>query len=157
MQLNNLLLIQYSLAVPLIAAFCAAIIPYRNIRDCLMLLTSVALPFFVYKIYQSIIVGIAPEWKLFEIIPGISLYFKIEPLGVIFAIILAILWIVSLVYSIGYMRGNNEGNQCRFFAFFCISIFASVGIAFSGNMLTLFIFYEMLTFATYPLITHNNS
>lgn len=156
LQLNTLLLIQYSLCIPLVAAFFAAVIPYRNIRDGLMVLTSLALPLCVYKIYQIILAGSGIlEWKFFEIIPGIALHFRVESLGVIFAIIVAILWVVSLIYSIGYMRGNNEGNQGSFFTFFCIAIFASIGVAFSANMLTLFIFYELITISTYPLVTHN--
>jgi len=156
--ITDIQLLQYSLATPLIAALLAAIIPYRNIRDGLVFLTSAALPFFIYKIYQLFLSGTVPlEWKLFEIIPGIALHFKLEALGVIFAIILALLWPISLLYSIGYMRSNNEGNLNRFFAFFCLSIFASVGIAFSGNLLTLFLFYELLTLTTYPLVTHNRS
>lgn len=157
MQLNTLL-IQYSLLVPLVAAFFAAVIPRQNIRDWVVVLTSAALPFLVHKIYHIILSGTGVlEWKLFEIIPGIAMYFKVEALGVIFAIILAMLWPVSLIYSIGYMRANNEGNQRSFFTFLCIAIFASLGIAFAGNMLTLFIFYELVTIATYPLVTHHRT
>lgn len=151
-------LISQSLAVPLIAAFCAAVIPYRNIRDGLVVLISAVLPVLVYQIYQNIMLGDVPmEWNLGEVVPGLAIYFKIEALGVIFAIILAMLWIVSLIYSIGYMRGNNEGRQGSFFAFFCIAIFSSLGVAFSGNLLTLFVFYEVLTFSTYPLVTHHRT
>lgn len=158
MQFDSSLLIQYSLLVPIVAAFFAAVIPYRNIRDVLMVLVSGALPFFIYKIYQIFLIGYEiPEWKLFEIVPGIFIHFKIEAMGVLFAIMLSVLWVISLIYSIGYMRGNHEGGQNRFFAFFCISIFASLGIAFSANLLTLFIFYELLTLVTYPLVIHSGT
>lgn len=158
MQLNELSLIQYALSLPLAAAFLAAIIPYRNFRDSITIIISAALIFFVYKICGYVLSGSpALEWRVFEIIPGLAIYFKIEALGSIFAAILAVLWLVSMVYSVGYMRTNNEGNLCRFFAFFSVSIFAALGIAFSGNLLTLFIFYELLTFSTYPLVTHNRT
>ena len=55
------------------------------------------------------------------------------------------------------MRGNKELNQTRFFSFYAISIFAALCIAYSGNLLTLFIFYEILTFSTYPLVAHKQN
>lgn len=155
-EFDSLLLIQYSLLVPVVTAFLAVVIPFRNVRDAVVLLTSLALPFFVYKIYQALLVGYdLPAWKLFEIVPGIFIDFKTEAMSVLFAVMLAALWCVSLLYSIGYMRANNEGHQGRFYAFFSISIFASLGVAFSANLLTLFIFYELLTLVTYPLVIHH--
>ena len=53
------------------------------------------------------------------------------------------------------MRGNKEKNQTRFFTFYSIAIFAAICIAYSGNLLTLFIFYEVLTFSTYPSLLIN--
>lgn len=157
MQFNDLLLIEFALGVPLLAAFVAAIIPYRNVRDPLVILISTALPFFIYKIHGNFIAGVTQEWRLFEVASAIAMHFKIEALGLLFASILAVLWVISLIYSVGYMRGNHEGNLCRFFAFFNLSIFAALGVAFAGNLLTLFIFYELLTFATYPLVAHHRT
>ena len=85
------------------------------------------------------------------------LVFEVEPLGALFALIAAGLWIVTSVYSIGYMRGHHEENQTRFFAFFALAIAAALGVAFAGNMLTLFFCYEALTLSTYPLVTHHRS
>ncbi len=158
MQINDLMLIPYSLCVPLVAACIAAIIPYRNIRDGLMVLVSLLLPCFVYKIYQLMLAGTGiPQWQLFELIPGLAINFKIEPLGLIFALILSILWTVSLIYSIGYMRGNKLARQNSFFAYFCLTIFAGLGLAFSGNLLTLFVFYEFITLTTYPLVIYDHT
>ena len=72
----------------------------------------------------------------------------------LFALIACGLWIVNSVYSIGYMRGNNEKNQTRFYVCFALSIAAALAIAFAANLLTLFLFYEVLTLITYPLVTH---
>jgi multicomponent Na+:H+ antiporter subunit D len=73
----------------------------------------------------------------------------------LFALVASGLWIVASLYSIGYMRANGEAHQTRFFAFFALSISATLGVAFAANLLTLFIFYELLTLATYPLVTHH--
>ena len=89
--------------------------------------------------------------------PGLSLAFKIEPLGATFALIASSLWILTSIYAIGYMRGHHEQNQTRFFAFFALAIASTMGIAFAGNMLTLFTFYEVLSVCTYPLVTHSGT
>ena len=78
-------------------------------------------------------------------------------LGMLFAALASALWIVNSVYSIGYMRGNNEKNQTRFYVFFAVSLAATMGIAFSANLLTLFLCYEILTLSTYPLVSHKGS
>ncbi|MGI9320765.1 MAG: proton-conducting transporter membrane subunit, partial [Thiogranum sp.] len=83
-----------------------------------------------------------------------AIAFEIEALGMLFALVAGLLWVVTSIYSIGYMRSHNEQNQTRFFAAFAVSIAATMGIAFSANLVTLFFFYELLTLATYPLVTH---
>ena len=67
------------------------------------------------------------------------------------------LWIVTSLYSIGYMRGHHEKNQTRFYLFFAVAISATMGVAFSGNLFTLFLFYEVLTLCTFPLVTHHQT
>jgi multicomponent Na+:H+ antiporter subunit D len=99
--------------------------------------------------------GARPSVRLEEILPGIALDLVLEPLGLLFALIASGLWIVSAVYSIGYMRGNDEPHQTRFYVCFALAIAAAIGVAASGNLLTLFLFYEALTLVTYPLVTHH--
>jgi multicomponent Na+:H+ antiporter subunit D len=71
--------------------------------------------------------------------------------------IASLLWIVTTVYAIGYMRGNDEHAQTRFFACFAVAILSAMGIAFAGNLLTLFLFYELMTISTFPLVTHKGT
>jgi hypothetical protein len=72
----------------------------------------------------------------------------------LFAALASGLWIINSIYSIGYMRGNKEQNQTRFYVMFAVSLAATMGVAFAGNLITLFLFYEMLTLSTYPLVAH---
>ena len=60
-------------------------------------------------------------------------------------------------YSIGYMRCNNESEQTGYFAAFAICMSAVMGIAMAENLLTFFIFYELLTLASYPLVLHKRN
>lgn len=125
-----------------------------NLREGVTLTTSIALAINVWSLVPDLMSGGRPELQLFEILPGIDFGFQIEPLGMMFAALASGLWIVNSIYSIGYMRANKEIKQTRFYVFFALSITATIGIAFSANLFTLFLFYEALTLCTYPLVSH---
>ena len=93
--------------------------------------------------------------NLVEILPGVGIAFRVDSLGLLFALVSSSLWIVTSAYSIGYMRGLKEHSQTRYFCFFALALSATIGVAFSANLLTMYLFYEMLSFATYPLVTHH--
>ena len=148
-------LILYAVLTPLVGAGLIALIGDRpNLREAATLTAGVILFWLVGNLYPLVAAGQTPEVTLVEMLPGLSISFRIEPLGMIFAGIASFLWIVTSIYSIGYMRGHHEQNQTRFYFFFAIAISAAMGIAFAGNMLTLFVFYEILTISTFPLVTH---
>ena len=148
-------LIVLALAIPLFTAagvFLASSWP--NLREGITLLGSVLLFFTVIALLPDVLAGERPSLQLAEILPGLNISFTIEPLGMLFATVAATLWPINSLYSFGYMRGNNEGNQTRFYLFFAIALSSVMGIAFAGNLITLFIFYELITLSTYPLVTH---
>lgn len=137
------------------AALLAACHRVPNLREAVTLLTATALFFSVASLLPAILAGERPGLSLLEPFPGIAVQFRVEPFGLLFALVASALWIVSSVYSIGYMRGNNEAHQTRFYVCFALALASTIGVAFAGNLLTLLIFYEALTFATYPLVTHH--
>ncbi len=94
-------------------------------------------------------------YNLVDILPGVGIAFRVDALGLLFALVSSSLWIVTSAYSVGYMRGLKEHSQTRYFCFFALALSATIGVAFSANLLTLYLFYEMLSFATYPLVTHH--
>lgn len=125
-----------------------------NLRETVTLVTAVALFANVLTLLGPVLDGARPELTLIEMFPGLEIAFKVEPLGMMFSLIASGLWILNSIYSIGYMRGNKEKHQTRFYICFAIAISATLGLAYSANLLTLFIFYEVLTFSTYPLVSH---
>ena len=125
-----------------------------NLREGVTLTTAGALAWNVWSLIPTVMAGGRPSVTVAEVLPGISIAFDIEPLGMLFAALASGLWIVNSIYSIGYMRGNNEKNQTRFYVMFAVSLAATMGIAFAGNLFTLFLFYEVLTLSTYPLVSH---
>lgn len=147
--------IALALLVPLVGAGGIALANRRqNLREAVTLVTAVLLFGIVLQFLEPVLAGARPELTLFEVLPGLAVAFRIEPLGMLFALIASGLWIVNSVYSIGYMRGNNEKHQTRFYVCFALSLASAIGIAFAGNLFTLFLFYELLTLITYPLVTH---
>ncbi len=95
--------------------------------------------------------------NIVDIFPGVALALKADQFGVFFALISSGLWILTSFYSIGYVRGAHEHKQTRYFASFAICLSATMGIAFSANLLTFIVFYEILTIATYPLVIHKET
>jgi NADH-quinone oxidoreductase subunit L/multicomponent Na+:H+ antiporter subunit D len=88
---------------------------------------------------------------------GLTLALRADALGILFGLLASLLWIVTSFYSIGYMRGLSEHAQTRYFASFAASLASAIGVAFGANLLTLFVFYELLTVSTYPLVTHDET
>ncbi|MDA0276199.1 MAG: monovalent cation/H+ antiporter subunit D family protein [Proteobacteria bacterium] len=144
------------LALPLAGAAGIALAGGRpNLRETVTLATAALLFACVLGLLPKVLAGSVPQLFVLEMLPGIALGFRVEPLGMLFALIASGLWIVNSVYSIGYMRANGEPHQTRFYACFALALAATMGIAFSANLLTLFLFYEMLTLVTWPLVTHH--
>jgi len=128
-----------------------------NLRDGITFLAALGTFGCVLSILISTGGTSAETLKLLTVMPGLDISFSIEPLGLLFGLIASGLWCVTHLYAIGYMRGNNEANHPRFFAAFSFSIAATLAIAFSANMFSLFVFYEVLTLATYPLVAHKGT
>lgn len=128
-----------------------------NLREAVTILVSVLLFAAVCGLYNGIDQSSHTAVTIAEPITGLSLEFNIEPLGLLFALVCSFLWIVTSVYSIGYMRGHHEQEQTRFYVYFALAIASTMGVAFSANMFSLFVFYELLTLTTYPLVTHSGT
>lgn len=147
-----------AVVLPLLGAlFIGALGSRPNQREAATLVTAGALFWIVSSLFPPVRDGMRPGSVLVEPIPGLPLALEVEPLGLVFALVASSLWIVTSVYSIGYMRGHHEENQTRFYVFFAIAISSALGVAFAGNMFTLFIFYEVLTLSTFPLVTHHGT
>jgi multicomponent Na+:H+ antiporter subunit D len=139
----------------------AAILPlfhsWPNLRETVTLVTSAALGLVVLHLLGPVLRSARPELDVIHVVPGLSVAFKVEPLGMLFALVASSLWFVNSIYSIGYMRANHEPRQTTFYVCFAVALGSTIGIAFAGNLFTLFLFYEALTLSTYPLVTHKRN
>ncbi len=144
-----------AVVVPLVGAVLVLATGARpNVRESMSIGAGVVLFLVVASLASSVFSGARPEVVLAQPLSGFSIVLSAEPLGMLFALIASFLWIVTTVYAIGYMRGHHEVNQTRFYFFFAVAISSTMGVALSGNLFTLFFFYEVLTLSTYPLVTH---
>lgn len=152
-------LLLLTLLLPVAGSIFIALIGERNknLRESVTLVVSVLLFITVVTIYQRFINGDFPTVILAEPIVGLSIGLQVESLGLIFGLVCSFLWIITSIYSIGYMRGHHEKHQTRFYAFFALSIAATMGLTFSADVFTMFVFYELLTLMTYPLVTHSGT
>ncbi len=156
--MSNAVVVVSTLLVPLIGTVGIGIFHQRpNLREAVTLGAAVILFLLVLSLYPEVAAGGRPGVVLFTVLPGLDLALSVEPLGMLFGLVASFLWIVTSVYSIGYMRGNNESHQTRFYICFAIALASTMGVAFADNMFTMFIFYEVLTLSTYPLVTHSGT
>ncbi|OLC81006.1 MAG: cation:proton antiporter [Acidobacteria bacterium 13_1_40CM_4_65_8] len=128
-----------------------------NLREFWSVAAGVLQLVFVGWMIPDVLAGRTPECVLARILPGVELAFRVDALGLLFALGASALWIATSFYSIGYMRSLAEHAQTRYFACFALALSATMGVAFSANLFTLFLFYEALTLATYPLVAHKET
>ena len=125
-----------------------------NIREGFTFAAAAVKATAVFLMVPAVLSGTKINITLLEIADGIDLEFRVDAIGLLFACIASSLWVITSLYSIGYMRGHGEKNQTGYFAAFAMCLCGTMGICFSANLLTFFIFYEILTVATYPLVVH---
>ena len=126
-----------------------------NVREAWTFVAAAAKFFIVLSMLPTILQGTEIVYTVAEFLPGAAIKFRVDALGMLFALVSSFLWIITSAYSIGYMRGLKEHSQTRYFCFFALALSATIGVAFSANLLTLYLFYELLSLSTYPLVTHH--
>jgi len=126
-----------------------------NVREGWTFVAAIIKLAIVASMVPAVLQGMEIVYTVAEVFPGVAIKFRVDAFGMLFALVASTLWIVTTIYSIGYMRGLNEHSQTRYFCFFAIALSATIGVAFSANLFTLYLFYEMLSFATYPLVAHH--
>jgi len=148
----------WAVLLPLIAAGLILFSGKRpNVRECWTLLGGAGLFLTVLSMIPVVLHQGPILFSVITLLPGIHFAFKVDALGLIFALTSSCLWILVSLYSIGYMRALKEHAQTRFYFCFALALAGAIGIALSAHLVTLFIFYEILTISTYPLVAHEES
>ena len=108
----------------------------------------------VLSMVPLVLGGAIIEFQIWRVFTNVPLLLRVDGPGLLFACVASVLWIATSLYAIGYMRGLHEHAQTRFYSYFALSLSATMGVAFSANLLTIYFFYEMLSVSTFPLVTH---
>ena len=126
----------------------------KNLRETFTFVVAIIQASAVLSMIPIILSGKIVEFHIWQVFTNVPLLLRVDGFGLLFACVASVLWIATTVYAIGYMRGLHEHAQTRFYSFFAISLSATMGVAFSANLLTIYFFYEMLSVSTFPLVTH---
>ena len=126
-----------------------------NLREFVSSSSSILLFLLVLSFIPSLKAGETLKYTLFQLLPGLSITLRADGFSMIFAMVASSLWTIAVFYSMGYMRAHHEPYQTRFNACFALAIFGAIGVAFSDNLLTLYLFYEIVSVCTYPLVAHH--
>src|SRR6266700_4522568 len=126
-----------------------------NLRETCSFLAAAALFVTVASMVPAVLDGKRLHFTVFELLPGLSFSLRADALSMVFAISASLLWVITVFYSAGYMRGLEEHSQTRFNTCFALALFGATGCAFSDNLLTLYLFYEIVSICTYPLVAHH--
>ena len=126
-----------------------------NVREAWTFIAALIKFGIIASMVPAVLAGHNLEFTIAPFFPGIDFKLKVDAFGLLFALVSSFLWIITSIYSIGYMRGLDEHSQTRYFCFFAAALSATVGVAFSANLVTMYIFYEILSLSTYPLVTHH--
>lgn len=147
----------WAVIIPVIGAVVINRIPENQVkaRNIAAVITVAVTCLNVFFMLPLTLQGFLPELTLVRFIPGLDLTFRVDPLSMIFGVTSSLLWIFAVIYSMGYM--SRQPSQRRYFTFFVVSMSATMGVAFSGNLFTMYIFFEYLTLCTYPLVVHSQT
>ncbi len=144
--------------IPGLGAFLALLAPENSLRRITIYSGLVTLAGFIAVVLMipQATGGLIPESKLLSLLPGFELNLRADLPALYFSLMSSALWVFAIVYTHGYMHGHGARLK-RFYFYYIISMSATMGVAFAGNLFTLYFFFEMLTLATYPLVIHSGT
>ena len=146
----------WAILVPLLGAGLVMVTGKRpNLRETISFVAAAALFLVTASLIPEIRAGHKLVFRIFDLLPGLSVTLRADALSMVFAVSASFLWVLTVFYSAGYMRGLKEHAQTRFNTCFALALFGAIGCAFSDNLLTLYLFYEIVSVCTYPLVAHH--
>lgn len=153
--MNYMILV--SIVLPILAGGVLLFLPEKVFADRKSLLKVTGVSFIVCAVLAVYVISGAPgnELVLFRLVDRIPVYFKIDLLGRLFAGIVVLVFLLAGFFSFVYMA--HEKNEKRYYSFYLITFGVLLGLCFSGNLVTMYLFYELMTLASMPLVIHSGS
>ena len=150
----NGIIILMPMLVPIVGTLFLAARTVKNQNTIKRIVASSVLVNALFVIFINFYMDVS-DIHLLKVNNFLDIYFKVDRLGVLFSTMASFLWILTSWYAFGYMAGKPRLKQ--FYVFFTVTLAVVMGIAYSGNLFTLYAFYELLTLATLPLVMYNGN
>lgn len=147
----NALYLLIAILIPTVCGLSMLRIPFRSSHSLHVFVESVAVLTTIVVWFLLLNVGKDPV-VIYAFSPGFSVQFGLDHLGKLYAGMVSLMWPIVLLYTFSYME--HDTRQRSFFGFYILTYGATLGACFSSNLFTLFIFFEMLSFSTIPLVAH---
>lgn len=156
MQASQDIRLLLAILAPLLGAGAVMVTGKRpNLREACSFVAAVTMFGIIVSLLPAVLSGHTLHFTVFQLLPGLSVSLRTDALSMIFAVAASFLWILTVFYAAGYMRTLEEHAQTRFNTCFALALFGAIGCAFSDNLLTLYLFYEVVSVCTYPLVAHH--
>lgn len=141
------------LLLPLAAALISFALPNRlfSLRNAVNLSVAWTKLLLVAYLLMAAEAGRVFEWR-YGFLPGHDFVLRLDSIALLFVTLSVFLWLMTTIYAIAYFEGGLSLQ--RFFGFFNLCVLAATGVAMAGTAITFFLFFELLTLATWPLVVH---
>jgi multicomponent Na+:H+ antiporter subunit D len=154
------ILISAKVLIPVVTTFLAPFFIYifhksPNHREGISFIAAITTFLSVLSMAPEVLSGKILEYTVFTLLPGITVSFAADGLAMVFGLVSSFLWFITTSYNVGYMRGLEEHAQTRYYVCFSVAILGAQGVSFAANVFTLYLFYEIITLFTYPLVAHH--
>lgn len=147
----NAIIMVVVVLLPMIAGVLIPLLPFKN-RTQMMIYIETAVIITSALVIAMLFNRPEESLVLFRFTGNLSVSFRLDGLGTVFAGMVAVLWPLAVLYSFEYMK--HEGHEKYFFMFYVITYGVTLGVALAEDILTMYFFFEMLSLVTLPLIMH---
>ena len=147
--------------LPILAGVPILLLPAKEdeVRDHRIALFSLAVIAAVIASVAALLIGFAkgnlPSMTLLQLTDRLSVEFRLDALGAFFLSFIAVVWLLAGIFSLEYL--HHEQNRKRFWGFYLLTLSSLQGLCLSGNLVTMYLFFEMMTLVSMPLVLHTQT
>ena len=152
--MNNSSVLVLTVLIPVLWGIGMMIVPQWKRRETLLAVTGAGL-LLTAALSCVAVFGGAVELRLFSLGKNMDIFFRVDQVGRLFSMVVTVIWVLVGVYAFEYMK--HEKEEKRYFGCYLVVFGILQALVFSGNLLTLYLFYELMTLLSIPLILHSKT
>lgn len=148
-------MIMITILLPVILGIVLLLLPEQKNRKTLCTYMAVALILTFAATGITLFTAGKEPVMVFNLTKTLPILFKIDEVGMLFSVITGIVWLAAGIFSFSYM--SHEQNEKRYYGFYLIVYGILLGLDFSGNLITFYAFYELMTLMSLPFVLHTGT